>query len=97
MHNLYLLESDHENVGGLLIKYGDGYAQTLTWRDKPGSAPHEVGKELAAQALAHLLQGGRGSLASDVNWTSMAAACGEQFRVWRSRQGGRGTGEGLLG
>ena len=30
MHNLYLLESDHENVGGLLIKYGDGYAQTLT-------------------------------------------------------------------
>ena len=93
-HDLHLLESDSPKHGGLLIRYGWGYDQQLAWVDKPEIPAHEMGKTLAARALQALLDRGDGSRASDVNWASMAAACGEQFRVWRARVAGRGAGVG---
>ena len=44
-----------------------------------------MGQALASNALDGLLSSGRQQDASLTNWASVAAGCGELYRVWKER------------
>jgi hypothetical protein len=84
---LRLLESDSPDLWGVLMGYPSGYQQQIACSGACSGSLVEVGKEVAARALADLLAKDRGLDASLTNWASVAAGCAELFRVWKSRQG----------
>lgn len=85
MTTLHLLESDAPKVGGVLLTYPSGYQQQVAWHGLCSGSLREMGQALAAQALDNLLATGRQADASATNWASVAAGCGELYRVWKGR------------
>ena len=85
MTTLHLLESDAPKMGGVLLTYPSGYQQQIAWHGLCSGSLREMGQELATRALDGLLSSGRSADASATNWASVAAGCGELYRVWRDR------------
>ena len=88
MTTLHLLESDAPKVGGVLLTYDTGHAHQVVWHGTCSGSLREMGQALATHALDRLLQEGRQREANSTNWASVAAGCGELYRVWKSRQVG---------
>lgn len=82
---LHLLESDSQNLGGVLLTYPSGYQQQIAWHGLCSGSLREMGQALASNALDGLLKSGRSSDAERTNWASVAAGCGELYRVWKER------------
>jgi len=82
---MHLLESDSQKLGGVLLTYPSGYRQQITWHGLCSGSLREMGQALATQALDGLLKSDRRSDASATNWASVAAGCGELYRVWKER------------
>jgi hypothetical protein len=82
---MHLFESDSQKLGGVLLTYPSGYQQQITWHGSCSGSLREMGQELATRALDNLLSTGRQADASNTNWASVAAGCGELHRVWKSR------------
>lgn len=85
MTTLHLLESDSQKLGGVLLTYPSGYQQQIAWHGLCSGSLREMGQALASNALDGLLSSGRQSDASATNWASVAAGCGELYRVWKAR------------
>lgn len=85
---LHLLESDAPKVGGVLLTYPSGHKQQVVWHGLCSGSLREMGQALATQALDALIKDGRTSDANATNWASVAAACGELYRVWKGRVAG---------
>ena len=82
---LHLLESDSQKLGGVLLTYPSGYQQQIAWHGLCSGSLREMGQALASNALDGLLKSGRERDASLTNWASVAAGCGELYRVWKER------------
>lgn len=87
---MHLLESDAPKVGGILLTYPSGHRQQVVWHGFASGSLREMGQALATQALDALLRDGRGRDADATNWASVAAGCGELYRIWKSRVGDGG-------